>query len=114
MGCGEVDISRFQEVIRETYIHHDRRRGLERTLDWLVSEVYELRQAIEDGRGIEEELADVLAWLASVANLLGIDLEKAAVERYGEGCPKCGSKPCGCQYREGPDKDVVLLVRTQS
>lgn len=108
-----MEISRFQEIIKETFIHHDRRRGISRTMDWLISEVYELREAIEKGNGIEEEMADVLAWLASVANLLGVDLEEAALQRYGYGCPKCGSIPCRCEYRDGPDKEVELVVRSR-
>ena len=43
----------------------------------------------------EHEFADVLAWLASLANQVGIDLA-TAVERYADGCPKCGSIPCTC------------------
>ena len=41
------------------------------------------------------ELGDVLAWLASLANQLGIDFDEA-VGRYVDGCPKCGAMPCAC------------------
>jgi NTP pyrophosphatase (non-canonical NTP hydrolase) len=41
------------------------------------------------------ELGDVLAWLASLANQLGIDLDEA-VARYADGCPRCGGVPCTC------------------
>ncbi|MDQ3991140.1 MAG: pyrophosphohydrolase, partial [Actinomycetota bacterium] len=37
------------------------------------------------------------AWLTSLANLLGVDLEAAAA-RYMDGCPKCGEIPCVCAF----------------
>jgi NTP pyrophosphatase (non-canonical NTP hydrolase) len=44
-----------------------------------------------------EEVSDVLAWLASLANQAGVDLEEAAA-RYADGCPKCGRIPCECPF----------------
>jgi NTP pyrophosphatase (non-canonical NTP hydrolase) len=44
---------------------------------------------------LEHELGDALAWLASVANLVGVDLAKA-VSRYAGDCPRCGTTPCAC------------------
>ena len=41
------------------------------------------------------ELADVLAWLVSLAEQLGISLDEAA-QRYADGCPACGHIPCAC------------------
>jgi NTP pyrophosphatase (non-canonical NTP hydrolase) len=46
----------------------------------------------------EHEVGDVLAWLASLANLLEVELESAAA-RYAGGCPKCGRIPCACEFR---------------
>lgn len=83
----------------DLYGLRDRRRGLERTFAWFVSEVGELGDAFvknEEASNIREEAADVLAWLLSFCNVAGIDLEKAFTEKYGEGCPRCRSKPCGC------------------
>ena len=101
-----MKISEFQKLIRITYIHHDFRRGVDNTFLWLKSEIDELEEAIEAGdtENQKEEIADVLAWLMSVASLLNIDVEKAAIERYGRGCPKCGSIPCKCPFREKPSK----------
>ncbi len=50
---------------------------------------------------MEEEFADVLAWLASLANLLGgVDLEEAAKKKYPGVCPPyCGKKPCECEEK---------------
>ena len=48
-----------------------------------------------DTAAVEHELGDALAWLASVANLVGVDLAKA-VSRYAGDCPRCGATPCAC------------------
>ncbi|MEM0026977.1 MAG: MazG nucleotide pyrophosphohydrolase domain-containing protein [Ignisphaera sp.] len=80
----------MQEYIREEYFERDSRRGLYATFTWLVEEVGELADAILSGDrdNIEEELADVIAWTLSVANLLGVDAEKAFLKKYG-GARKC-------------------------
>ena len=44
---------------------------------------------------VEHEFSDVLAWVATLANLVDIDLS-AVSERYRHGCPKCGNLPCSC------------------
>ncbi|MGH8886957.1 MAG: hypothetical protein ACRDYX_17670 [Egibacteraceae bacterium] len=41
------------------------------------------------------EFADVLAWLASLADQAGVDLARAAM-RYADGCPRCATSPCTC------------------
>ncbi len=85
-------------MIRDIYFHKDSKRGVERTFLWFVEEVGELSEAIRkrDKEAMEEEFADVLAWLASLANLLGIDLEEAAKKKYPGVCPYCGKNPCEC------------------
>lgn len=95
-----MEIGEFQELMRHTYLERDHRRGTDGTFRWLTEEVGELARALrlEDRDQLKEELADVLAWLSSLANLLGIELEEAA-ERYDRGCPKCGEIPCACVYR---------------
>jgi len=97
-----MKIGEFQLHIWKIYMHHDSRRGVEKTFNWLKREVEELGRAIEKGDtdNIKEEVADVLAWLSSVATLLNVNLEEAALSRYGNGCPKCGNIPCTCPYRE--------------
>ncbi|AEH24191.1 MazG nucleotide pyrophosphohydrolase domain-containing protein [Pyrococcus yayanosii] len=94
-----MHIREFQEMIKDIYFHKDRKRGVERTFFWLVEEVGELAEAIRKGdkEAMDEEFADVLAWLASLANLLGIDLEKAAEKKYPGVCPYCGKKACECE-----------------
>lgn len=92
-------MSGFQDLIREIYFEKDNRRGIPRTFQWFVEEVGELAKAIREGKRdhIEEEFADVTAWLSSLANLLNISLEEVVLKRYGNGCPKCGSIPCKCK-----------------
>ncbi len=92
-----MDIGDFQRLMRETYGARDRARGLERTFAWLVEEVGELSRALFRGDETTQrvEFADVLAWLASVADQAGVDLDAAAA-RYAHGCPKCGRRPCVC------------------
>jgi NTP pyrophosphatase (non-canonical NTP hydrolase) len=44
---------------------------------------------------IAHEFSDVLAWVATLANQVGVDLTEV-VDRYRDGCPKCASIPCSC------------------
>jgi NTP pyrophosphatase (non-canonical NTP hydrolase) len=80
-----------------TYGARDRARGRDATVAWLAEELGELARAARKGTPEEQlhELGDVLAWLASLAEQLGLSLEEAA-GRYATGCPRCGSSPCTC------------------
>jgi NTP pyrophosphatase (non-canonical NTP hydrolase) len=80
-----------------TYGARDRTRGRDATVAWLAEELGELARAARKGSREEQlhELGDVLAWLASLAEQLGLSLSDAAA-RYAQGCPRCGSIPCGC------------------
>jgi len=44
----------------------------------------------------------VLAWLATIANVVGVDLEEAVARKYGAGCPGCGQAACTCPDAEKP------------
>jgi NTP pyrophosphatase (non-canonical NTP hydrolase) len=92
-----VDIRELQDLIERTYGDRDRARGVPSTVAWLAEELGELAQAVRKGTPEAQihEFADVLAWLASLANQMGVDLN-TAIERYAHGCPRCGSTPCGC------------------
>jgi NTP pyrophosphatase (non-canonical NTP hydrolase) len=48
------------------------------------------------------EFADVLAWLATLANIAGVNLDEAIAAKYGAGCPTCGRVPCACGPTEKP------------
>ena len=80
-----LTVRKFQEVIRDAYFERDRRRGIFKTWLWLQEEIGELAKAIrkEDKENIEEEIADVIAWTVSIANLLDIDVEEALIKKYG-------------------------------
>jgi NTP pyrophosphatase (non-canonical NTP hydrolase) len=92
-----VDIAQFQQRMRTLYGDRDRERGLARTFAWFTEECGELSRALFRGTHDEQvtEFADVLAWLASLADQAGVDLA-AAAQRYADGCPRCGQMPCTC------------------
>jgi len=87
-------------MMRQIYFHRDSERGTTGTYDWLVNEVKELEEAIrtQNRKAMVDEFADVLAWLASLANVVDIDLEKAAISKYDGKCPKCHKSPCQCPF----------------
>lgn len=93
-----MTITEFQRLIRDIYFDKDSRRGKDGTFRWLVEETGELARAMRknDRANLEEEFADVFAWLASLATLEGIGLE-AACAKYARGCPKCQKIPCECK-----------------
>ncbi len=92
-----MELRKWQEIIRKTYYQKDKRRGVDLTFIWLVEELGEVAEALRkrDKEKLKEELSDLLAWTMSLANLLDIDLEEA-MDRYRNGCPKCGRIPCVC------------------
>ena len=92
-----MDLAGFQELMARTYGECDTKRGRAATVAWLAEETGELARAVRKGSAAEQlhELGDVLAWLASLANQLGLSLDDAAA-RYASGCPACGSVPCNC------------------
>lgn len=95
-----MHICEFQEMMQRIYFHRDSKRGVEGTFDWLVDEVKELGEALktDDKKALEDEFADIIAWLASLANVTNVDLEKAALNKYDNKCPKCGHLPCQCIF----------------
>jgi len=95
-----VHIREFQEMMKRLYLHRDSERGVKGTYDWLVDELGELGEALKgnDRKATEREFADVIAWLASLANITGIDLERAAINKYSGKCPKCQQSPCQCTF----------------
>jgi len=91
-----MTIKEFQELIREIYFKRDVARGKEKTALWLVEEVGELAEAVRKGGNVGEEVADIIAWALSVANLYEIDVEKEVAKKYPGYCIRCGEKPCRC------------------
>jgi NTP pyrophosphatase (non-canonical NTP hydrolase) len=95
-----LTITEFQRLIRDIYFDKDSRRGKDGTFRWLIEETGELARAMRTGDrpNLEEEFADVFAWLSSLATLEGIDME-AACAKYAKGCPKCHGIPCKCKEK---------------
>jgi NTP pyrophosphatase (non-canonical NTP hydrolase) len=110
VGAGEQDDSRgltlagLQALIGRMYSQKDAVRGIDGTFMWLMEEVGELAAVLRHGSPEEQsaEFADVLAWLATIANVAGIDLEQAVLDKYGRGCPGCGQMACICDQAEKP------------
>ncbi len=86
------------------YLEKDVARGIDGTFMWLMEEVGELASALRNGTHEERlgEFADVLAWLATIANVAGVDLTEAVAKKYGSGCPGCGQFTCTCADAEKP------------
>ncbi|MCP4764382.1 MAG: nucleotide pyrophosphohydrolase [archaeon] len=96
-----MKISEFQKLMKDLYFHQDSKRGIDKTFIWLVEELGELARILKkgselDSNRISEEMADIIAWISSLANLLEIDLEKALNIKYPKKCIKCNSNPCCC------------------
>jgi NTP pyrophosphatase (non-canonical NTP hydrolase) len=94
----------LQRLIRELYGDKDEARGDAATFLWLTEEFGELATALRSGSDEELalEMADVLAWLATLANIRGIDLQSAVWRKYGQACPGCHASPCLCDPAEKP------------
>jgi len=96
-----VSVTGFARQIKAIFGERDGKRGIARNFMWFTEEVGELSRAIshESQERREAEFADVFAWLTTLADQAGVDLAKAAWERYGTGCPRCGQIPCDCPER---------------
>ncbi|MEM3770192.1 MAG: MazG nucleotide pyrophosphohydrolase domain-containing protein [Candidatus Bathyarchaeia archaeon] len=96
-----MHVHEFQKMMHILYFHRDSQRGVEKTFEWLVEEVAELGEALKtsDKKALEDEFADVIAWLASLANITNVNLEEAALSKYDGKCPKCRHSPCQCTFK---------------
>lgn len=96
-----MDFSEFQTLIRVLYFDKDTARGALGTFAWLVEEVGEVAEWVKkkevDQKALGLELADIIAWTFSLANIYGINLEQAILEKYPLRCGKCGQIPCVCE-----------------
>ena len=100
-----MGVKEFQELMKKLYLARDTKRGTWKTFSWFIEEIGELSEALRKAKedpkhglkGLEEEFADVFAWLCSLANLVNVDLEKAINEKYPGKCLKCGNNPCSCE-----------------
>ena len=91
MNPQQLTIAQFQNHIRERYEKVDRERGTPKTFLWFIEEVGELATALngDDRANLEEEFADVVAWLCTLANINDIDLAAVIAKKYlGETKPE--------------------------
>ena len=82
-----LTVREFQRLIDVVYGQKDRDRGIEGTFLWFHEEVGELTRAVRRGHdreNLQEEFADVYAWLVSMASMLEIDMEQAVNAKYGK------------------------------
>ena len=115
----DVTLQSFQKLIREMYFEKDQARGIPATFLWLSEEIGELAAALRETdpseksripaseyetrrKNLAAEFADVLAWLATIANVAEIDLGQAVHGKYGSGCPGCHQFICQCPDSEKP------------
>jgi len=93
-----MQIAEWQEHMRRTFHERDIKRGMPGNFMWFVEEVGELSQALRFGTKsqIEAEFADCFAWLTTLANVAGVDLESVTT-KYRNGCPTCQASPCACK-----------------
>ena len=93
-----MSIRELQQLMSQIYLQRDLQRGKEQTFMWLVEEVGELSDSMlrGDQKQIEEEISDVFAWLASLCNILNVDLERTVLKKYNKVCPRCSKSPCRC------------------
>ena len=90
-----LTIRAFQQHIEQRYAKIDRERGWPKTFAYFIEEVGELATALTDGRdraNLEEEFADVIAWLCTLANVADVDLAEAVAKKYLSAAPPAGHK----------------------
>jgi NTP pyrophosphatase (non-canonical NTP hydrolase) len=100
-----MTLPELQTLIRDTFGAKDASRGTAGTFMWFMEEVGELAAALrgnEPKAHVAAEFADTLAWLATLANIAGVDLEDAIRAKYGAGCPECHRVPCACGAAQKP------------
>jgi len=102
-GATNLTIRAFQELIRRRYSATDAARGTPGTFMWLIEEVGELATSLHEcapgqsptdaqRANLEEEFADVLAWVTTLANINDVDLERA-LTKYTQEHRVQGVKP---------------------
>jgi NTP pyrophosphatase (non-canonical NTP hydrolase) len=99
-----LSVRELQQMIQQMFGHKDQQRGIDGTFMWFMEEVGELAGALRarDTEQLQGEFADVLAWLVTLANLTGIDLQEAISTKYCLGCPRCHEQVCRCQMSAKP------------
>jgi NTP pyrophosphatase (non-canonical NTP hydrolase) len=94
MKPADLKLADFQKHISEKYEKVDRERGTPKTFVWFIEEIGELATALNgtDRANLEEEFADVIAWLCTLANINDVDLASAVAKKYLSEKPPVGHK----------------------
>jgi NTP pyrophosphatase (non-canonical NTP hydrolase) len=94
MNPADLTLTAFQKHIADRYQEADRARGTAKTFLWFIEEIGELATALNgtDRANLEEEFADVLAWLCTLANINDVDLAGAIIRKYLGSDPPVGTK----------------------
>ena len=94
-----LTLAAFQRHVAGKYEAADRARGWPKTFAYFVEEVGELATALSGDpadpavrANLEEEFADVLAWLCTLANITDVDLTAAVRAKYLGDRPPVGTK----------------------
>ena len=84
MNPSLLTLAEFQRLISSRYEKTDRERGPAKTFLWFIEEVGELATALNsnDRQNLEEEFADVFAWLCTLANISDVSLADAVAKKY--------------------------------
>ena len=91
----DLTLADFQRHISSLYEQADRERGTPGTWLWFSEEIGELARALarkESRDNLEEEFADVLAWLCTLANINDVDLAAAVRKKYLSDAAKTAPK----------------------
>jgi NTP pyrophosphatase (non-canonical NTP hydrolase) len=90
MRTDPLTLASFQQHIADRYEKADRARGSAGTFLWFIEEVGELATALHgnDRANLQEEFADVLAWLCTLANINDVDLAAAVRRKYLDAPPE--------------------------
>jgi NTP pyrophosphatase (non-canonical NTP hydrolase) len=94
MNSNELTLAAFQKHISDRYEKPDRERGWPKTFAYFIEEVGELATALtsDDKANLEEEFADCIAWLCTLANITDVDLTQAITRKYLSDKPPEGHK----------------------
>lgn len=97
-----MKLREYQAMIERIYGKRDRERGFPATFQWFIEEVGELAQAQRKGSraALEEEFADCLAWLTTLASICEVDLQMVSDAKYPGRCSYCEAVPCECGHPE--------------
>lgn len=99
MDPQSLTLAAFQKHISDRYEATDRARGWPKTFAYFIEEIGELATALAsesktpaDRANLEEEFADVVAWLCTLANISDINLPQVLINKYLSEAPPQGHK----------------------